>query len=99
MPYLDQISCTSPVDGSDSNLYIVMNYYREKYLRLQLDTLPVARNLATYAIIQQTLLPFVKRDDQANPAAGDLGLSVFLDTNTPLVSEYLEAATKLSERS
>ncbi len=76
-----------------------MNYYREKYLELQLDTLPVARNLAAYAVLQQTLLPFVKRDDQANIAAGEIPLTDYLGLNTPLVSEYLEAATKLSERS
>ncbi|KAF8337656.1 hypothetical protein F5887DRAFT_1160992 [Amanita rubescens] len=97
--YLDQIKCTSPIDGSDSNLYVVMNYYREKYLELQLDTLPVARDLLAYSVLQQTLLPFVKRDDQANVGAGDIKLSVFLDTNTPLVSTYLVAATALSERS
>ena len=99
MPYLDQISCTSPIDGSDSNLYIVMNYYREKYLQLQLDTLPVARDLAAYAVLQQILLPSVKRDDLADLAAGEIPLSIYLDTNTPLVSEYLEAATALSARS
>ncbi|KAF8341758.1 hypothetical protein F5887DRAFT_919094 [Amanita rubescens] len=52
-----------------TNINVVMNYYREKYLRLQLDTLPVARDLATYATIQQILLPFVKRDDQADIVA------------------------------
>ncbi|KAF8341736.1 hypothetical protein F5887DRAFT_380707 [Amanita rubescens] len=97
--YLDQILCTSPIDGSDSNLYIVMNYYREKYLKLQLDTLPVARDLAAYAVLQETLLPYVKRDDQANVLAGDIPLSTYLATNTPLVSGYLEAAAALSRRS
>ncbi len=76
-----------------------MNYYREKYLQLQLDTLPVARDLAAYAVLQQTLLPFVKRDDQANPAAGDIPLSIYLETNTPLVSGYVQSATALSKRS
>ncbi|KAF8337659.1 hypothetical protein F5887DRAFT_527946 [Amanita rubescens] len=76
-----------------------MNYYREKYLQLQLDTLPVARDLATYATIQQILLPFVKRDDQADIVAGDIPLSTYLSTNTPLVSEYLESAKTLSKRS
>jgi hypothetical protein len=76
-----------------------MNYYREKYLELQLDTLPVARDLIAYSVLQQTLLPFVKRDDQANIGAGEIKLSVFLDTNSPLVSEYLATATELSRRS
>jgi len=76
-----------------------MNYYREKYLKLQLDTLPVARDLAAYAVLQETLLPYVKRDDQANVLAGDIPLSTYLATNTPLVSGYLEAATALSKRS
>jgi len=97
--YLDQILCTSPIDGSDSNLYVVMNYYREKYLKLQQDTLPVARDLAAYAMLQQILLPSVKRDDQADVAAGDISLSTFLATNTPLVSEYVESANALSKRS
>ncbi|KAF8686119.1 hypothetical protein AX14_003950 [Amanita brunnescens Koide BX004] len=97
--YLDQILCTSPIDGSDSNLYVVMNYYREKYLKLQQDTLPVARALAGYAVLQQTLLPFVKRDDQANVAAGDIKMSTFLETNTPVVAGYLESSAALSKRS
>jgi hypothetical protein len=58
------ILCTSPIDGSDSNLYVVMNYYREKYLELQQAKLPVAQELVAYAVLQQTLLPFVNRDDQ-----------------------------------
>jgi hypothetical protein len=99
MPFIDQILCTSPIDGSDSNLFVVVNYYREKYSKLQLDTLPVARDLAAYAILQQTLLPFVKRDDQADVAAGEIKLTVFLDNNTNLVSGYLDTATGLSKRS
>ncbi|KAF8316526.1 hypothetical protein F5887DRAFT_1227143 [Amanita rubescens] len=82
-----------------TNINVVMNYYREKYLQLQLDTLPVARDLATYATIQQILLPFVKRDDQADIMAGDIPPSIYLSTNTPLVSEYLESVKTLSERS
>ncbi|KAF8326917.1 hypothetical protein F5887DRAFT_1288843 [Amanita rubescens] len=80
-PYLDQILCTSPIDGSDSNLYISLEIF------------------AAYAVLQQTLLPFVKRDDQANTAAGDISLSMYLATNTPLVSEYVKSATELSKRS
>ena len=76
-----------------------MNYYRGKYLKLQQDTLPVARDLASYAVLQQTLLPFVKRDDQANISAGEIPLSTYLATNTPLVSGYLESANALSKRS
>jgi hypothetical protein len=76
-----------------------MNYYREKYLKLQQDTLPVARALAGYAVLQQTLLPFVKRDDQANVAAGDIKMSTFLETNTPVVAGYLESSAALSKRS
>ena len=59
----------------------------------------LTRDLAAYAVLQQTLLPLVKRDDLADLAAGEIPLSIYLDTNTPLVSEYLESATALSARS
>ncbi|KJA22822.1 hypothetical protein HYPSUDRAFT_185885 [Hypholoma sublateritium FD-334 SS-4] len=96
-PYLDQYKCTSPVDGSDSNLYTVMNYYRNEYLKLQQDTLPVARDLGAYAGLQAALLPLVVPDAQAQGT--DIAMSVFLATNTPLVSEYKVKATDLSNRS
>ena len=76
-----------------------MNYYRERYLKLQQDTLPVVQALATYAVLQQTLLPFVMRDDQANEAAGDIKMSTFLNTNTSMVAGYLESSAALSKRS
>jgi hypothetical protein len=76
-----------------------MNYYREKYLKLQQDTLPVVRDLAAYAILQQNLLPFLKRDDQVNVSAGDIPLSNYLATTTSLLSGYLESAKALSKRS
>ncbi|EGO29888.1 hypothetical protein SERLADRAFT_413192 [Serpula lacrymans var. lacrymans S7.9] len=95
--FLDQIKCTSPIDGSESNLFVVINYYREKYLQLQLDTLPVARDLGAYSTLQQTLLPYVVPDNQVKP--GDIAMSIYLATNTPLVSEYLVSANELSKRS
>lgn len=74
-----------------------MNIYRQKYLKLQLDTLPVARNLRAYTELQTTLLPSVVPDAQAQGT--DIPMSLFLATHTPVVEEYLEKATKLSERS
>lgn len=96
-PFLDQYKCISPIDESDSNLLTVMTYYRDKYLKLQLDTLPVARDLGSYAALQIALLPTVAPDNAAKPT--DLPMSVFLATNTPLVAEYHKSAEELSERS
>ena len=96
-PYLDQYKCTSPVDGKDSDLYTVMNYYRNQYLQLQLDTLPVARDLGSYASLQKALLPLVVPDAQATGTG--IPMTVFLDTNAPVVTQYKAAATALSNRS
>ncbi|KJA22823.1 hypothetical protein HYPSUDRAFT_138659 [Hypholoma sublateritium FD-334 SS-4] len=96
-PYLDQYICTSPIDGSASNLYTVMTYYRNEYLKLQLDTLPVVRDLAAYAEVQTTLLPLVVPDAQAQET--DIAMSVFLAANLPAVAEYKDKATALSDRS
>jgi len=74
-----------------------MNFYRNEYLKLQQDTLPVARDLHAYAALQASLLPFVVPDAQAHGT--DLAMSLFLATNTPLVQDYLKNATALSERS
>jgi hypothetical protein len=74
-----------------------MNFYRNEYLQLQQDTLPVARDLNSYAVLQAALLPFVVPDAQAQPT--DLPMSVFLATNAPLVTEYMIQATALSGRS
>ena len=72
-----------------------MNFYRNEYLKLQEDTLPVARDLN--AGLQVALLPFVVPDAQAQ--ATDLAMSVFIATNAPLVMEYKIMATALSNRS
>ena len=74
-----------------------MNFYRNEYLKLQQDTLPVARDLKAYAEVQAALLPFVVPDALAQPT--DLAMSVFLATNAPLVTEYKISATALSDRS
>lgn len=96
-PYLDQYKCTSPIDGSDSDLYTVMNYYRNDYLKLQQDTLPVARDLGSYAALQTALLPLVVPD--ASATGTDISMSAFLATNVPVVAEYKVKATALSDRS
>ncbi|KJA22828.1 hypothetical protein HYPSUDRAFT_185891 [Hypholoma sublateritium FD-334 SS-4] len=96
-PYLDQYKCTSPVDGSDSDLYTVMNYYRNDYLKLQQDTLPVARDLRSYAELQASLLPLVVPDPQAQDT--DISMSAFIATNVPVVEEFKDKATALSDRS
>ena len=74
-----------------------MNFYRNEYLKLQQDTLPVARDLRSYAVLQTALLPFVVPDALAQPT--DLAMSVFLATNAPLVTDYKIKATALSNRS
>jgi len=74
-----------------------MNYYRNEYLKLQLDTLPVARDLRAYAELQTALLPFVVPD--ADAQGTDFPMSVFLATNAPLVTENLKKAEALSMRS
>jgi len=74
-----------------------MNFYRNEYLKLQQDTLPVARDLNAYAGLQAVLLPLVVPDAQAQ--AADLAMSVFLATNAPLVTDYKITAMALSNRS
>lgn len=74
-----------------------MNYYRKQYIQLQLDTLPVARDLSAYADLQNSLLPIVFPDAQATDT--DIPMSLFLETNIPLVKEYLENADVLFYRS
>ena len=74
-----------------------MNFYRNEYLKLQQDTLPVARDLKAYAEVQTALLPLVVPDDLAQPT--DLSVSVFLSINAPLVADYKISATALSDRS
>ena len=74
-----------------------MNFCRERYLKLQQDTLPVVRDLRTYAQLQKTLLPFLVPDDQAQEI--DLRVSQYFATNAPRVKKNLEEAEKLAERS
>ncbi len=74
-----------------------MNYYRNDYLKLQQDTLPVARDLGSYAALQAALLPLVVPDEQAQGT--DIAMSVFLATNLPVVADYKEKANELSKRS
>lgn len=74
-----------------------MNYYRNQYIQLQLETLPVARDLGAYASLQKALLPLVVPDALATVA--DIPMTVFLETNTPVVAQYKESATALSNRS
>ena len=68
----------------------VMNIYREKYLQLQLDTLPVVHDLESYAEVQKMLLPSVR--------GGEFSVKTFLETNTPAVKEYYSNANELSMR-
>lgn len=74
-----------------------MSFYRNQYLILQLDTLPVARDLHAYAELQIALLPHVVPDALAQGT--DIPMTVFLETNVPIVAKYYEKAEALSKRS
>lgn len=71
-----------------------MNYYCNEYLRLQQDTLPVAQDLNSYTALQVALLPIIVPDEQAGDT--DFPMSLFLETNTPLVTQYKEKAVAQS---
>lgn len=95
---MEQHHFTSLVDGSDSNLFTVISYYRNEYLKLQQDTIPVARDLGSYAALQAALLPLVVPDAQASTGA-DIVMSVFLSTNISIVADYKVKAKALFDRS
>ncbi|KAK7031104.1 hypothetical protein VNI00_013709 [Paramarasmius palmivorus] len=98
-PFVEQLTCTDPQDPEGkkkTSIYAMTTYYRSQYLQLQLDTLPVARNLKSYAETQKALLPFVKVGKDVGPS--DVDIKTFIDTNQPLVQGFKKEAATLADR-
>ncbi|KAI9106324.1 hypothetical protein DFS34DRAFT_645115 [Phlyctochytrium arcticum] len=94
IPYLNQLACTDPDDGTTpTDIRAMVTKFRERYLNLQMETIPVARDLQTYATTQIAVLPTVSPTATTDP--GKISLKDFLDINKGLTSEYQAKATDL----
>lgn len=98
IPFLNELACTDPDDGkTPTDVRSMVTIFRQRYLALQLQTIPVARDLQTYATTQITLLPTVT--PQATTDPGSISLKDFLDINKGLTADYQTKATNLFNQS
>lgn len=98
-PFLDSLKVSSSAvsgssddgsrtDGEDNgiDLETLTLTYLQRYQKLQADTIPVARDLYGYAMLQQNLLPMLEKQ---------VPITTYLDANVKIIAGYREAASKL----
>jgi len=94
IPFLNELACTDPDDGkTPTDIRSMVTIFRQRYLALQLQTIPVARDLQTYATTQITILPTVTT--QATTDSTSITIKEFLAINQGLTTEYQTKATNL----
>lgn len=98
LPFLQELSCTDPDDGkTPSDIRSMVTTFRKRYLDLQQETIPVARDLQTYANTQITILPMVTPNATTDPA--QMSLKDFLDMNKGLTADYQTKSNDLFNKS
>ncbi|KIM19871.1 hypothetical protein M408DRAFT_334234 [Serendipita vermifera MAFF 305830] len=87
MPFIDQLKVTG-ADGQETSLGSVMLSCKTKYEALQMKTIPIVRDLYSYAMLQQTVLPIV---------GNTMSLTDFLASNQWLVMKYGASAKQIAK--
>ncbi|KAK5087091.1 hypothetical protein LTR05_004262 [Lithohypha guttulata] len=88
IPYVNTMKVTNK-QGQETDLRSQILAIRERYLALQVKSVPIARDLSAYALVSKALLP---RINQPN----GLTLDTFLEQNTILVMKYGQKAKMIA---
>ncbi|KAI9106323.1 hypothetical protein DFS34DRAFT_589564 [Phlyctochytrium arcticum] len=75
-------------DAKETSLSAVMLGCKTKYEALQLKTIPIVRDLHSYSVLQQTILPAVGKD---------MTLTDFLQSNMWIVMKYGASAKQIAK--
>lgn len=89
LPFIDQLKVTDANQG-ETSVYNVMLNCKKKYEKLQETTVSIVRDLNSYGLLQELILPSI------NAPTDGLSLKDFLDTNLPLVMKYGQDAAKIA---